>query len=195
MPPPPPLMPRLLGCRMTSRRPQSPVPQYFWGGLAAPPLPFRPHCAVPCLAGGALYAWGSNSDGQLGLGFTGDPIATPVAVGLPPGAVALIAVGRFHNAAVVGVLRRWRFGRRAARSRSGSGRALEAGPKRVNPPPPPAPRVCVQCPRRGRDAKAGLLWNSKKITGRGGEGVQTTLPQTPFSPIPSPPPPFQLSKS
>ena len=51
---------------------------------------------------GTVYAWGANYAGQLGLGATGDPVATPQAIGGPLDGVAVTAVaaGDAHSLAV-----------------------------------------------------------------------------------------------
>jgi alpha-tubulin suppressor-like RCC1 family protein len=58
-------------------------------------------CAL--VAGGGVYCWGANTDGELGTGGT-SPSAVPAAVSGLAGAAASIAVGTTHSCARVGTV-------------------------------------------------------------------------------------------
>lgn len=51
---------------------------------------------------GTVWTWGSNNNGQLGLGDTSDRIAPVQVTNLPPGRVKLIAAGGAFSVAVTG---------------------------------------------------------------------------------------------
>lgn len=57
-------------------------------------------CAV--MTGGAPMCWGSNSNGQLGVGSSGNPRTTPQAVAGLSSGVASLTLGGYHTCAVLG---------------------------------------------------------------------------------------------
>ena len=90
---------------------ESPVESDLPAGVAATAVAAGYKQALALTAGGGLYAWGSNSAGQAGLGSTTpNSVITPSPVALPSGVQATaIATGADHDLAVsrAGVVYAW----------------------------------------------------------------------------------------
>jgi alpha-tubulin suppressor-like RCC1 family protein/protocatechuate 3,4-dioxygenase beta subunit len=70
-------------------------------GVTATAIDAGSQFALAVGSDGHLYAWGDNSQGQLGMGFTtGGDQSTPVWVRIPDGAPTAIAAGNAHGLAV-----------------------------------------------------------------------------------------------
>jgi len=67
--------------------------------------------AVAATSSGAAYAWGLNSNGQLGNGTTSNGVSTPEAITLAPDVTATaIAAGQLHSLAIGSDGKRYAWG-------------------------------------------------------------------------------------
>ncbi len=89
----------------------SPVPVGLPAGVTATAVSAGANHILAVTSTGAVYAWGSNGNGQLGDGSTTNR-TSPVLVGLPAGATATaVSAGTFHSLALTstGAVYAWGF--------------------------------------------------------------------------------------